>query len=162
MKRRLILVGAGLAGLLVLILVRVLPAQAQHGQIGSHLGAWEYPGAFVRTGGEAGADLSDSMANAIMTTPDSFETVLKYYKVKAGVTAEHPRPGEPFHGAPLAGASHRGSERTVVFDDSLDRPMKLRVLLREDDASVVLVAISRAEAEKETHIYVSLSRHSRR
>lgn len=89
--------------------------------------------------------VSSSRCETILTTPDSFERVVAYYVQKFGITEEHAPPATPVD-AP------EGGQSVFSQDDSLERPVSLRIIsVNRDDTSTTLV-ISRAPREDATHI----------
>ena len=112
------------------------------------LAEWQYPGIKM----PHGATMSDggnpatpsTKLQTVMTTPDSFEQVLKFYSKKFGVeqdgdkTVIKPDAADP--------------KSVTTQDDSQNRPMKLHVFtINKQETSTTLV-VSRADGEKETHI----------
>lgn len=114
------------------------------------LSKWRYPGASL----QGGASMSDGgvigvqslNCQAVITTPDPVEAVLKYYEEKLAIAKE------PEADAP-AGDNRRTDGKAVdVQSDSEGRPLQLHVItVNEADSSTMLV-ISRAEGEEKTHI----------
>jgi hypothetical protein len=100
---------------------------------------WKYPdskmlGASMSDGGNP--DIVDTKCRAILTTPDSFEAVVRFYNEKTGE------------------ASNKAAEARAVTtqEDSKDRPLAVRIIsVHRAEVSTTLV-ISRGEKEKETHI----------
>lgn len=129
------------------------PAQAtarQNVSLMSTLAEWKYPdtkmpqGASMSDGGIP--NVQSIKCQAVLTTPDAFEKVIKFYSEKLGTDAV----GDPRvrgGGLKLADAKSLSSQ-----DDSQGRPVSIRVfVVNRLDTSTTLV-ISRADSEKETHI----------
>jgi hypothetical protein len=107
---------------------------------------WKYPGSITLGGAsmsDAGnPDIEDVICKAVLTTPDGFEDVVRFYEKK---TAEIAQP------------------RAVTSQsDSKDRPIALRVFSVHKAETTTTLVISRAVTEKETHIawshYMNFSR----
>jgi hypothetical protein len=140
------------AGLLATALL-LRPAQAAPpAQISlmQTLSAWRYPGSTQLRGAsmsDGGNPLVQSIkCQAILTTADPIEKVVAFYQKKVGTPAVTGRPEEK-------GAVKGADARSVATqDDSAGRPVAVRVIVvNKADTSTTLV-ISRADAEKETHI----------
>ena len=110
------------------------------------LEVWKYPGSTMLGGAsmsDAGnPDIQDVVCQAVLTTPDAFDDVVRFYEKKTAETAQ-PRA--------VTGQS-----------DSKDRPIALRVFSVHKAQTTTTLVISRAAAEKETHIawshYMKFSR----
>ncbi len=93
------------------------------------------------------------ICKAILTTPDPFDKVVKFYGEKLGA--------DPATGRREARAEVKDADARSISsqDDSQGRPVKLRVLVvNRADTSTTLV-ISRAEGEVTT--YITWSHHIR-
>jgi hypothetical protein len=100
------------------------------------LEAWKYPGSTMLEGAsmsDAGnPDIVDVACKAVLTTPDAFDNVVRFSEKK---TAEAAQP------------------RAVIRqEDSIGRPIALRILSVHKTATTTTLVISRGESEKETHI----------
>lgn len=116
----------------------------------STLAEWQYPGSRL----PGGASMSDGgnpqlqsvKCQAILTTSDPIEKVIAFYAEKFGT-------------APIAAAQaskalvNEADARSVSDqDDSGGRPVTVRVLVVNKLNTSTTLVISRADAEKETHI----------
>ena len=109
------------------------------------LSEWKYPGASLLDG----ARMSDARVartpgvrcEAILTTPDPFEKVVKYY-------SERFAPPSP----PAAGRTDVDPKSVSSEDDSRGRPVSIRVIVVNGAETATTLAISRAVGEEETHI----------
>lgn len=129
-------------------LVRPVQATQQTGiTLMTVLSEWKYPGSNM----PSGASMSDGgnprlqsiKCRAILTTPDPIEKVIKFYSDKLET---------PVAQKTAAEAKDAGAKSVSSQDDSRERAVTLRVIVvNKADTSTTLV-ISRAEAEKETHI----------
>ena len=114
------------------------------------LSEWKYPGS-IMLGGATMSDggnplVLDVLCQAILTTPDAFEKVAKFYSEKVGT------PAAP--GGQIAGTEAKEVDVKAVStqDDSDGRPVALRVIVVNKDNTTTTLVISRANSEKETHI----------
>ena len=124
------------------------PAGPAPGQVSllQTLEVWKYPGSTMLGGAsmsDAGnPDIQDVICKAVLTTPDGFDDVIKFYEKKTAETAQ-----------PRAVTSQ---------SDSKDRSIALRVFSVHRAEATTTLVISRAAAEKDTHIawshYMNLSR----
>ncbi len=123
------------------------PAEPKHSvTLLSTLEDWKYPdskmphGASMSTA-EVPPSIPSIRCQAILTTPDSFNKVVRFYNKKIGISPETNEAGKG------------GEPKSVsVQSDSDGRPTAIEVIsVRTKHASTTLV-ISRAEGEKETHI----------
>lgn len=114
------------------------------------LAAWQYPESKIR----GGASMSDGgfpgvqsvKCKAILTTPDPFEKVVKFYADKFGTES-----GEAQE-ANVRKVKETDPKSLSIQDDSEGRPVALHVIVvNKADTSTTLV-ISRAKGEAETHI----------
>jgi hypothetical protein len=133
--------GSAAACLLATVLF-LSPVQATPQQITfmQTLEEWKYPGSAMPSGGQmsdgGNPEIADLTCKAILTTPDSFDDVVAFYAKKTGE-------------APAKAAD---AQAVVTQDDSKERPVEVKIIsVHKADRSNTLV-ISRAKAEKETHI----------
>jgi hypothetical protein len=99
------------------------------------LEAWKYPGsthqgASMGDGGDP--NIKDVHCMAVLTTPDPFEDVVRFYARK---NATDPK-----------------TRLTSTRDDSAGRPMKFQLITVQGTETTTTLVINRADGEKETHI----------
>jgi hypothetical protein len=114
------------------------------------LSEWKYPGSKM-LGGATMSDggnpsLPDVRCQAVLTTPDPIEKVVRFYSEKVG--------SPPANGGPNAGAEVKEADARAVSiqDDSEGRSVALRVIVVNQADRTTTLVISRANGEKETHI----------
>jgi hypothetical protein len=132
---------------------RLSPAQATPPERMTLLGAlseWKYPGSTMLGGASMsdGGDPSvpDVRCQAILTTPEPIEKVVKFYSEKVGPP---PKPGEQDARAEVKGTD---AKAVSTQDDSEGRPVTLRIIVVNKADSTTTLVISKAKAESETHI----------
>ena len=126
----------------------------------SHLKDWRYPesrlgsSSFGSGGGTNGRVRTEtSSSNAVMYTNDDVKTVVAYYLKKGNFPRPDDDPKSKHHrGFADANKDGVGGGGWIVMDDSSDRPVTVRVMVKHTADSSLLLIISRAEGEKETHI----------
>ena len=97
---------------------------------------WRYPdcqmlGARMSDGGNPRVE--DILCRAILTTPDPVDKVIQFYTDQAA-------------------ASGDDNKSVVDQDDSKGRPVSVRVIVVNRTVTTTTLVISRADAEKQTHI----------
>jgi hypothetical protein len=110
----------------------------------STINDWKYPDSKMRHG----ASMSDGgypniqsvKCQTVLTTPDSFQKVVRFYNKKLGISAD-------------TGEAAKGDAKAVLTqDDSDGRPVSIEVITVHKDNTSTTLVISRAGQEKETHI----------
>jgi hypothetical protein len=100
------------------------------------LEVWKYPGSTMLGGAsmsDAGnPDIEDVICKAVLTTPDAFDDVVRFYEKKTADVAQ-----------PRAVTSQ---------SDSKDRAVALRIIAVHKTTTTTTLVISRGEGEKVTHI----------
>ena len=125
-------------GALLALAFSLAPARATQEGVSllKTLEAWKYPGSTMLGGAsmsDAGnPEIQDVILKAVLTTPDGFDQVVRFYEEKTAATAQ-PR-------------------AVTTQDDSTGRPVALRVLAVQKAETSTTIVISRAEGEKATHI----------
>jgi hypothetical protein len=110
---------------------------------------WKYPGS--NFGGASMSDggnprLQSVKAQAILTTGDSVEKVVKFYSEKLGtLPASGPRDAK-------ADAKVADAKSVSIQDDSQGRPVKVQVIVVNRAETSTTLVISRADGETQTHI----------
>jgi hypothetical protein len=125
-------------GVLLLASSILAPARATQESVSllQTLELWKYPGSTMLEGAsmsDAGnPDIQDVICKAVLTTPDAFDDVVRFYEKKAADVAQ-PR-------------------AVIGQNDSKDRPIALRIFNVHRTATTTTLVISRGEGEKATHI----------
>jgi hypothetical protein len=110
----------------------------------STINEWKYPGSQM----PRGASMSDGgyptiqsvKCQTVLTTPDSFKKVVRFYHKKLGISAD-------------TGEAAKGDAKAVLTqDDSDGRPVSIEVITVHRGNTSTTLVISRAEQEKDTHI----------
>ncbi len=145
--RRLFLIAASIA-LAALALAPPRSGRAQ--DFRQQVGDWRYPNAKTQGGGSAGSNhASPSYTHANMITGDPLADVIGYYERKLGVDLSK----SGGHGVLMDGM-------TNLFENhSAGRPFELRTFQQHTKVYSLLLVVSRAGGEKETHIYWSMVYH---
>jgi hypothetical protein len=153
--RRIMPLALGVAATSAVLLAAPLlsPAQAPPPARMTLLGTlseWKYPGSNM-LGGATMSDggnplVPDVRCQAVLTTPDPIEKVIKFYSEMVGT------PPAPV--GPDAKAEVKESDAKAVStqDDSEGRPVTLRVIVVSKTDTTTTLVISRAKSEKETHV----------
>lgn len=148
---RIIISGFTFAGLAI-VWAGVLPADAPARERVTLLGTladWKYPGSNM-----LGASMSDGgnprlqsvKCQAILTTDDPFEKVIKFYSEKLGT------PEDPAKPDARAAVKDTDAKSVSTQDDSQGRPVALRVIVVNRAETATTLVISRAVGETKTHI----------
>jgi hypothetical protein len=110
----------------------------------STINEWKYPdskmphGASMSDGGYP--NIQSVKCQTVLTTPDSFKKVVRFYNKKLGISAD-------------TGEAAKGDAKAVLTqDDSDGRPVSIEVITVHRGNTSTTLVISRAEQEKETHI----------
>lgn len=115
----------------------------------STLSEWQYPGSKFNGAESSDADVSDisSIKNkAMLTTPDSAEKVVAFYRQKLKVDSTGKNLGEK-------DGERITTKRSVSIQDNSDgRPLKLYIIAINETSSSTTLVVSRCEGEKTTHI----------
>jgi hypothetical protein len=110
---------------------------------------WRYPDSKFNGAqmGDAGVrDVSAIKSRAVLTTPDSAEKVMKYYRTKLNVDAKGKHLDEK-EGQRIT------TERSVLIQDlSAARPCKLYVIAINGPKQSTTLVVSRSDDEAMTHI----------
>lgn len=121
---------------------------------------WKYPGARIGSSGSGfgsgsngrGEKRSVRSSHVKMFTKDEFKKVVDYYMTKADFPKPNENLLERMNRASGKSAETTGGSAFFVVDDSADRPVKIKVLAKHSGNVSLLLVISRADGEKETHI----------
>lgn len=120
------------------------------------LSEWQYPGSKfhgAETSDAAVKDVSSIKSKAVLTTPDSAEKVLAFYREKLGVDLAGKNRGEK-------DGERITTKRSVSIQDNSDgRPLKLYIIAINETGSSTTLVVSRSDGEKTTHIAWSNFRH---
>jgi hypothetical protein len=119
------------------------------------LAPYQYPDAPDRTTLTLG-----SIRHLRQNTPDSFDTVLKWYEKSLGATLPTEKDGQRKLGGATAKAEKDGVK--IVVNESSEksrglkaRPVQMCIFIRDAKAHMATLVISRAEGEKDTYITVT-------
>jgi hypothetical protein len=125
-------------GVLLLASSILAPARATQEGVSllQTLEVWKYPGSTMLGGAsmsDAGnPDIQDVVCKAVLTTPDAFDDVVRFYE-KQTADAAQPR-------------------AVISQEDSKNRPIALRIFTVNKTETTTTLVISRGEGEKATHI----------
>jgi hypothetical protein len=113
------------------------------------LSEWQYPGSKfngAETSDAAVSDLSSIKSKAALTTPDSAEKVVAFYRQKLKVDSAGKNLGEK-------DGERITTKRSVSIQDNSDgRPLKLYIIAINETGSSTTLVVSRSEGEETTHI----------
>ena len=113
------------------------------------LSEWQYPGSKfngAESSDAAVSDISSIKSKAVLTTPDSAEKVVDFYRQKLKVDSAGRNLGEK-DGERLT------TKRSVSIQDNSDgRPLKLYIIAINETGSSTTLVVSRSEGEETTHI----------
>jgi hypothetical protein len=114
------------------------------------LSEWKYPGSKMLDGAtmsDGGNPLvQDVRCQAILTTPDPIEKVVKFYSEKVGAPPS-------VNGVKTGALAKEADAKAVATqDDSEGRPVTVRVIVVSKADTTTTLVLSRAKGEKETHI----------
>jgi hypothetical protein len=113
------------------------------------LSEWQYPGSKFNGAESSDAavrDISSIKSKAVLTTPDSAEKVVDFYRQKLKVDSADKNLGEK-DGERIA------TKRSVSIQDNSDgRPLKLYIIAINETGSSTTLVVSRSEGEETTHI----------
>ena len=113
------------------------------------LSEWQYPGSKFNGAESSDAavnDISSIKSKAVLTTPDSAEKVVAFYRQKLKVDSAGKNLGEK-EGERIT------TKRSVSIQDNSDgRPLKLYIIAINETGSSTTLVVSRAEGEETTHI----------
>jgi hypothetical protein len=122
------------------------------------LGEWQYPDSKFQGAESSDAGISDITSiksKAVLTTPDSAEKVVAFYRQKLKVDSAGKNLGEK-------DGERVTTKRSVsIQDDSNSRPLKLYIIAINEESSSTTLVVSRSEGEETTHITWSNFRHLR-
>ncbi len=124
------------------------PAKSQVSLLGM-LSEWEYPGSKFNgaESSDAGVkDISSIKSKAVLTTPDSPDKVVAFYREKLGVDSKGKNLGEK------SGERITTKRSVSIQDNSAGRPLKLYIIAVNEKASSTTLVVSRSEGETTTHI----------
>jgi hypothetical protein len=124
------------------------PAEKQVTLLGM-LSEWQYPGSKfngAQMSDAAVSDISSIKSKAVLTTPDSAEAVIDFYRKKLNVDAAGKNLGEK------EGERITTKRSVSIEDDSDGRPLKLYIIAINETRSSTTLVVSRSEGEKTTHI----------
>jgi hypothetical protein len=113
------------------------------------LSEWQYPGSKfhgAESSDAAVSDISSLKSKAVLTTPDSPDKVVAFYRQKLNVDSA---------GKNLGGKEGERvtTKRSVSIQDNSDgRPLKLYIIAINETGSSTTLVVSRAEGEPTTHI----------
>lgn len=113
------------------------------------LSEWQYPGSQfhgAETSDAAVSGVSSIKSKAVLTTPDSADKVVAYYREKLKVDAAGRNLGEK------DGQRITTPRSVSIQDDSNGRPLKLYVIAVNEAGTSTTLVVSRSEGEKTTHI----------
>ena len=113
------------------------------------LSEWQYPGSKFHGAESSDAavrDISSIKSKAVLTTPDSAEKVVAFYRQKLNVDPTGRNLGEK------DGQRITTNRSVSIQDNSDDRPLKLTIIAINETSSSTTLVISRSEAEATTHI----------
>lgn len=113
------------------------------------LSEWQYPGSKfhgAESSDAAVSDISSIKSKAVLTTPDSAEKVVAFYKDKLKVDSAGKNLGEK-------GGERITTKRSVSIQDNSDgRPLKLYIIAINEKGSSTTLVVSRSEGEETTQI----------
>jgi hypothetical protein len=113
------------------------------------LSEWQYPGSKfngAESSDAAVSDISSIKSKAVLTTPDSAEKVVAFYRQYLKVDSAGKNLGEKED-------ERITTKRSVsIQDDSDGRPLKLFIIAINETGSSTTLVVSRSEGEKTTHI----------
>lgn len=113
------------------------------------LSEWQYPASKfhgAESSDAAVSDISSIKSKAVLTTPDSAEKVVAFYRQKLKVDAAGKNLGEK-EGERLT------TKRSVSIQDNSDgRSLKLYIIAINETGSSTTLVVSRSEGEETTHI----------
>ena len=113
------------------------------------LSEWQYPDSKFNGAESSDAEVSDISSiksKAVLTTPDSAEKVIAYYRDKLKVDAAGRNLGEN------VGERITTKRFVSIQDDSDGRPLKLYIIAINEKGSSTTLVVSRSEGEESTHI----------
>lgn len=113
------------------------------------LSEWQYPGSKfngAESSDAAVSHISSIKSKAVLTTPDSAEKVVAFYRQKLKVDAAGTNLGEK------AGERITTSRSVSIQDNSDGRPLKLYIIAINETGSSTTLVVSRSEGEEATHI----------
>ena len=113
------------------------------------LSEWQYPGSKfngAESSDAAVSDISSIKSKAVLTTPDSPEKVVAFYRQKLKVDSAGKNLGEK-------GGERITTNRSVSIQDNSDgRPLKLYIIAINETGSSTTLVVSRSKGEETTHI----------
>lgn len=113
------------------------------------LSEWLYPGSKfngAESSDAAVSDISSIKNKAVLTTPDSAEKVVAFYRQKLKVDSAGKNLGEK-------DGERITTKRSVSIQDNSDgRPLKLYIIAINETGSSTTLVVSRSEGEETTHI----------
>ena len=113
------------------------------------LSEWQYPGSKFKGAESSDAavnDISSIKSKAVLTTPDSAEKVVAFYRQKLKVDSAGKNLGEK-------DGERITTKRSVSIQDNSDgRPLKLYIIAINETGSSTTLVVSRSEGEETTHI----------
>ena len=113
------------------------------------LSEWQYPGSTFKgaeTSDAGVSDISSIKSKAVLTTPDSAEKVVAFYKQKLNVDSTGKNLDEK------EGERITTKRSVSIQDDSDGRPLKLVIIAINEAGSSTTLVVSRSEGEETTHI----------
>jgi hypothetical protein len=113
------------------------------------LSEWQYPGSKfngAESSDAAVTGISSIKSKAVLTTPDSAEKVVAFYRQKLKVDSAGKNYGEK------EGERITTKRAVSVQDNSAGRPLKLYIIAINEAGSSTTLVVSRAEGEETTHI----------
>jgi hypothetical protein len=113
------------------------------------LSEWQYPGSKFHGAESSDAavkDISSIKSKAVLTTPDSAEKVLAFYRQQLKVDESGKNLDEK------DGERVKTNRSISIQDNSDGRPLKLFILAISEKCSSTTLVISRSEKEEATHI----------
>ena len=134
------------------------------GEAGPDWKEWKYPGcaehgSSLGGGGQAGMSKVPPLYCLVMTTPDDYEKVLKYYADKMGNSVLAVGAGS---GTKVDSSNPENCENWFVLNDALSpeganrsRPVKAKVFGKRTPTYDLTMHVSRANDENHTHIMLA-------
>jgi hypothetical protein len=113
------------------------------------LSEWLYPGCKfhgAESSDAAVAGIASIKSKALLTTPDSAEKVIDFYRDKLKVDAAGRNLGEK------AGERITTTRSVSIQENSDGRPLKLFIIAIDEAGSSTTLVVSRADGEASTHI----------
>ena len=110
---------------------------------------WQYPNSKfhgARGSDAAITDISSIKCKAVLTTTDPVEKVVTFYRDKLKVDSD----GNSLGGT--KGERVTSTRSVSIQDNSEGRPLKLFIIVVNEEGSSTTLVVSRAENEAETHI----------